>query len=529
MSSRKPLSILFVASEAAPFAKEGGLGDVVGALPKYLSRLGHDIRIVIPRYYSVDRAKYGLLTLPTTLLIPMGTIGNQYCGVSEGRLPGSEAPIYFLEHEGYYGRDGLYQQDGQGYLDNDNRFVFLSKGALELCKVLNFKPDVIHVHDWHTGIIPVLLNTSYLHDRFVGDSASLLTLHNMQHQGTFYPSLMNVLGVGWKHFNFLELEKDDQVNLLKGGVYHATLLNTVSEGYAREILTPEFGWGLEGVLKERSSDLYGILNGVDYEQWDPETDRFIAANYSSETARTGKAVCKRDLQNIMKLPTRDEVPLFGVVSRMVKQKGIDILAEAIPRILEMDIQFVMVGNGEPWAHFYFGDIAARYPEKFACFIGYDEALAHKVEAGSDFFVMPSAFEPCGLNQMYSLAYGTPPIVRATGGLQDSVENFDESSHSGDGFKFWDHNAKALFDTIGWAVYTYYNKPVALSALRKNGMKKRFTWDNAALKYEKLYKHAIARRRGREYYRNRFDEAPPADLKTMDLKNRLPKDLNKSNQ
>lgn len=503
MKPFKPLTILFAASEAAPFAKEGGLGDVVGALPKYLARLGHDVRVVIPRYYSVNREKYSLRMLPGTLVVPMGITGNQYCGVCEGRLPGCDVPIYFLEHEGYYGRAGLYQQDGQGYPDNDNRFVFLSKAALELCKMLDFAPDVIHAHDWHTAAIPVLLNTSYLHDRFVGDAASLLTLHNMQHQGNFYPGLMEVLGIGWKHFNFLELEKDDQVNLLKGGIYHATLLNTVSEGYAREIRTPEFGWGLEGVVQERCNDLYGILNGVDYEEWNPESDRFIAANYSSKTVKRGKAACKRDLQRIMGLPLRNDVPLLGVVSRMVRQKGTDLLAEAIPRILEMDVQFVMVGNGEPWAHFYFGDIAARHPEKFACFIGYNEALAHKVEAGADFFVMPSAFEPCGLNQMYSLAYGTPPIVRATGGLRDSVDNFVEATRAGTGFKFWSHSATALFDTVGWAVYTYYNNPSGLTALRKNGMKKRFTWDDAALKYEELYRQAIKRRRGPEYFRNRF--------------------------
>jgi starch synthase len=501
----KPLTILFAASEAAPYAKEGGLGDVVGGLPKYLARLGHDVRVVIPRYYSVNREKYNLRLLPGTLVVPMGIIGNQYCGVYEGRLPGCDVPVYFLEHEAYYGRPGLYQQDGQGYMDNDNRFVFLSKAALELCKMLHFTPDVVHAHDWHTGVLPLLLNTSYLHDRFVGDAASLLTLHNMQHQGNFYPGLMEVLGVGWKHFNYLELEKDDQVNLLKGGIYHATLLNTVSEGYAREIQTPEFGWGLEGVVADRRDDLYGILNGVDYEEWNPKSDRFIAANYSARTVKKGKAACKRDLQLAMGLPLRDDVPLFGVVSRMVRQKGTDLLAEAIPRILGMDVQFVMVGNGEPWAHFYFGDIAAQYPEKFACFIGYNEALAHKVEAGSDFFVMPSAFEPCGLNQMYSLAYGTPPVVRATGGLEDSVENFDEAKRTGTGFKFWNHNATALFDTIGWAVYTYFNNPDGLAALRKNGMAQRFTWDDAALKYEELYKLAIKRRRGAEYYRNRFGE------------------------
>jgi len=505
MNTKKPLSILFSASEAAPFAKEGGLGDVVGALPKYLAKMGHDVRVVIPRYYSVNREKYGLKLLPGTLVVPMGIIGHQYCGVYEGRLPGSDVPVYFLEHEGYYGRASLYTENGHGYLDNDNRFVFLSKASLELCKMLNFTPDVIHAHDWHTGIIPALLNTTYLHDRYVGDAASLLTLHNMQHQGNFYPGLMEVLGIGWKHFTYLELEKDDQVNLLKGGIYHATMLNTVSEGYAREIQGPEYGWGLEGAVRERSADLSGILNGVDYDEWNPATDRYIAANYTARTVKKGKAACKRDLQALLGLPQRDDVPLFGVVSRMVKQKGTDLLAAAIPKILEMDVQFVMVGNGEPWAHFYFGDIAAQYPEKFACFIGYDEPLAHKVEAGADFFVMPSAFEPCGLNQMYSLAYGTPPIVRATGGLEDSVENFNEQTLAGDGFKFYNLNATALYDTIGWAVYTFFNNPKGLAALRKNGMQKRFTWEAAAEKYQALYLEAISRRRGAEYYRNRFGE------------------------
>jgi starch synthase len=504
MKTTERLSLLFAASEAAPFAKEGGLGDVVGALPKYLARLGHDVRVVLPRYYSVNREKYKLRLLPGTLVVPMGIIGHMYCGVYEGRLPGSDVPVYFLEHEEFYGRAGLYQQNGKGYLDNDNRFVFLSKAALELCKMLDFHPDVIHAHDWHTAAIPALLNTSYLHDRFVGDSASLLTLHNMQHQGNFYPGLMELLGIGWKHFNYLDLEKDDQVNLLKGGINHATLLNTVSEGYASEIQTAEYGWGLEDVIRQRSNDLYGILNGVDYEEWDPSHDPFIAAKFSPRNMK-GKAVCKRDLQATLGLPQRDDVPLFGVVSRMVQQKGTDIIAEAIHRILEMDVQFVMVGNGEPWAHFYFGDIAAAHPDKFACYIGYNEALAHKVEAGADFFVMPSSFEPCGLNQMYSLAYGTPPIVRATGGLDDSVENFDEQTLTGDGLKFWQHTATALYDTIGWAAYTFYNNPKGLKALRKNGMKKRFTWEAAALKYDDLYRQAIQRRRGSEYYRNRFGE------------------------
>ena len=487
-----PLRILFAASEAAPFAKTGGLGEVVGDLPRYLHARGHDVRVVLPRYYSIDPQRYDLQRLPGCLVVPMGIIGPMYCSVWEGRLPKSDVPVYFLEHEGFYGRDGIYGVDNVGFMDNDNRYVFLSRAALELPKLLGWQPDILHAHDWHTAAIPVFLNTVCKEDPLVGNAASILTLHNMQYQGNFYPGLMEVLGIGWQHFTFLELEKDDQVNLLKGGICHATLLNTVSRGYAREIQTPAYGWGLEGVLQERCADLRGILNGVDYSEWNPETDRHLPANYSADDL-AGKAICKQALQRHFGLPERD-VPLFGIVSRMVPQKGTDLLAEAIHRMIKLDLQLVVVGNGEPWAHFFFGGMAHRHPEKVGCFIGYDNTLAHLVEAGADFFLMPSAFEPCGLNQMYSLAYGTPPIVRATGVLDDSVENFDEASLTGDGFKFWSQTAAALYDTVGWAVWTYYNNPQGLAALRANGMAKRFTWDASAAQYEAMYQEALRRKR-----------------------------------
>jgi len=348
-------------------------------------------------------------------------------------------------------------------------------------------------HDWHTAAVPIFLNTSCRNEPHLCNAASILTIHNIQHQGNFYPGLMEVLDIGWEHFTFLELEKDDQVNLLKGGICHATLLNTVSRGYAREIQTPEYGWGLEGVVKERAADLYGILNGVDYDEWNPAIDRYLPATYTADDL-SGKAVCKRALQRRFGLPELD-LPLFGVVSRMVPQKGTDLLAEAIHNMITLDLQVVVVGNGEPWAHFFFGGMAHRHPDKVGCFIGYDNELAHLVEAGSDFFLMPSAFEPCGLNQMYSLAYGTPPIVRATGGLDDSVENFDESTLSGDGFKFWSYSATALYDTVGWATWTWYNNRRGLAALRRNGMAKRFTWEESALKYDQMYREALKRKRG----------------------------------
>jgi len=490
------LKILFAASEAAPFAKTGGLGEVVGDLPRYLHALGHDVRVVLPRYYTIDPEKYGLKLLPGSLVVPMGIIGEMYCGVWEGRLPKSEVPVYLLEHQGLYGRDGIYGVDNVGFMDNDNRYVFLSRAALELPKMLlGWQPDILHAHDWHTAAIPLFLNSSYRNDPLVGNAASILTIHNMQHQGEFYPGLMEVLDVGWEHFTFLELEKDDQVNLLKGGIYHATLLNTVSQGYAREIQTPLYGWGLEGVMRERSADLYGILNGVDYDEWNPATDHYLPATYTVDDL-SGKAVCKQALQRRFGLPEID-VPLFGIVSRMVPQKGTDLLAEAIHQMIKLDLQVVVVGNGEPWAHFFFGGMAHRHPDKVGCHIGYDNPLAHLVEAGSDFFLMPSAFEPCGLNQMYSLAYGTPPVVRATGGLDDSIENFDETTLCGDGFKFWTQTSAALFNTVGWATWTYYNNQAGLASLRKNGMVKRFTWEESALKYEDMYREAVRRRRGEQ--------------------------------
>ncbi|GFO59793.1 glycogen synthase 1 [Geomonas silvestris] len=492
------LNLLITASEAVPFAKEGGLADVVGILPKFLKTQGHDVRVVMPRYYKVDRDRYRLRLLPGTLVVPMGIIGEMYCGVYEGRLPGSEVPIYFLEHERFYGRDSLYEVDNKGYIDNDNRFIFLSRASLELCRMIDFAPDIVHAHDWHTAAVPVFMNTLYRSDHYLKEAASVLTIHNMQHQGSFYEGAMDVLGIGWQHFTHLGLEMDNQVNLLKGGIYHSTVINTVSEGYAREMQTPEYGWGLEGVVRERSGELCGILNGVDYEEWNPETDPLIPATYSARDL-SGKAVCKQELQRAMGLPERADVPLIGLVSRLVKQKGIDVLAEALPRLLAMDVQFVLLGAGEPWAHFYFGGMAGSHPDRFACRIGYDNKLAHQIEAGCDFFLMPSAFEPCGLNQMFSLRYGTIPIVRATGGLDDSVHNLDSGNRTGTGFKFWTLSAGALFDTVGWAVHTWYHDKEMIEILRQNGMAERFTWDEAAKKYDRLYRHALQARLGAARY------------------------------
>jgi starch synthase len=478
-------NVLFIASECAPFAKTGGLGDVIGVLPKYIRKLGHNVKVVIPRYSVVDINKYGLEKLIPPLGVPMGIAGEWWCGVYKGYLPNSDVEIYFIEHEGFYGRKDLYNaEDGTGYIDNDNRFMFLSKAALQLSKMINFKPDIIHINDWHTSMVPHMLKTYYKNDPHFSSATTVLTIHNMQYQGVFYSGVMDVLG-SWEYY--FDYEFNGKVNFLKGGMYLSDMVTTVSEGYAREIQTAEFAYGLEGVAKDINYKLVGILNGVDYEEWNPEADRLIPANYS-ENDLSGKYVCKEALQKRFKLPLRD-VPIFGIVSRLVHQKGVDILAEAIYRILSLDVQFILVGNGEPWAHFFFGKIAYENSDKFGCFIGYDNELAHLVEAGADFFVMPSRFEPCGLNQMYSLRYGTPPVVHAVGGLNDTVENFDEQTGNGTGFKFYGLNANNLFNTIGWATYTYYNLKDKLINLRKNGMQKRFTWDDSARKYLDVYRRA----------------------------------------
>jgi len=486
------MNILIAASEVVPFAKSGGLADVAGALPKALAALGHDVRVVMPRYYIVDKEKYALKPLEGSLGVPMGSMGQAWAGVLEGVLPGSDVPVYFIEHEGFFGRKGLYDEDGEGYGDNDNRFIFFSKAVMQLAKMLRFKPDVIHANDWHTAAIPILLNTSYAFDSDFKGTGALLSIHNLQHQGKFYKGAMDVLGVGWEHYNADELEEYQGINLLKGGIVHADAINAVSRKYAQEIRTPEFGWGLDGLIDKNAYKLYGILNGVDYDEWSPAVDTLIAQRYDLDDLQ-GKQACKKALQEQFNLPQRSDVPVIGLVGRLAEQKGITLLSAAIWNLMELDIQIVLLGTGEKWAEHFFSDIASKYPQKFACYIGYQNDLAHQIEAGSDLFLMPSLFEPCGLNQIYSLRYGTVPIVRATGGLDDTIENYQSESKSGTGFKFYDATPEALSGTVKWAVDIWYNDKSGFDQLRHTAMQKRFDWSEAAKGYEDLYRHIIGGR------------------------------------
>ncbi|HVY38651.1 MAG TPA: glycogen synthase GlgA [Polyangia bacterium] len=487
------LKVLFVASECAPFAKTGGLADVAGALPKALRARGIDVRVVMPLYAGMPWNDFeildGLLTVPTWW-------GPARARVRTGRLPDSEVPLYCLEFNRYFDRPYLYGPPGDGYSDNLERFTFLSRGTLEICKALGFVPDVIHCNDWQTALIPVYVNTvewmQPLHA-----SATIYSIHNLAYQGVFDGNAMFITGLGREHYNPGELEHFGAMNLTKGALYHSTLLSTVSPTYAREIQTGAYGNGLDGVLSARSSDLIGILNGIDTDEWNPSADRHLPAAFSAADL-SGKAACKAALQKEAGFAVRPDVPLFGVIGRLTSQKGFDVLAHALDRVLSWDVQLVLLGTGDPDAERFFAWADAQRGDRFRAWLRFDNGRAHRIEAGSDFFLMPSRFEPCGLNQMYSLRYGTLPVVRATGGLVDTVQNYDEQTGGGTGFMFADLAPESLANTIGWAVSTWFDRPAHIKTMRQRAMQQDNSWDRAAAAYEDLYLRAYERRRGHPF-------------------------------
>lgn len=487
--AHKKLNILFVAAEVVPFAKTGGLADVAGALPKALAKRGHQIIVVMPRYYKIDPS--ALTKLEHSLGVPMGPMGELWAGVYSATLPNSTVPIYFIDYEYFFGREELYDANSQPYSDNDNRFIFLSKAALQLCKMLHFTPDIVHANDWHTAALPILLKTRFVHD--FAHAASVLSIHNLQHQGNFFKGGIDVMEVGWEHYNPLEFESYDRLNLLKGGIAHADAVTTVSKKYAQEIQTPEYGFGLQEHIRAHAHKLFGILNGVDYEEWSPAVDPLIVQNFDANNF-DGKLACKRHLQEHFNLERRDDVAMIGFVGRFAEQKGIGMIAGIIDGLLDLDVQVVMLGNGEAWAQDYFSSVAARRGSVFGLHVGYSNTLAHMIEAGSDLFLMPSVFEPCGLNQIYSLRYGTLPIVRATGGLDDTIENFDQSNPKSNGFKFHHATNEALYFTAKWAIDTFYKNPKAFLAMQKYAMSLEFSWEAAAREYEDVYAYALAKKK-----------------------------------
>lgn len=485
--SKKKLNILFAASEVVPYAKTGGLADVAGALPKAIKELGHNIIVVMPRYYQIDKADLRKLEAP--LGVPMGIMGEFWAAVYTTTLPNSKVPIYFIDYEEYFGRSKLYENEwGESFKDNDNRFIFFSKAVLQLSNMLNFAPDIVHANDWHTATIPLLMRTRFYHD--FAYAKSVLTIHNLQHQGHFFKGAVDVLEVGWNYFNAHDLESHDGVNFLKAGISRADAVTTVSKKYAEEIQTHEFGFGLEHHIQAHAHKVYGILNGVDYDEWNPSVDKHIAKKYDVDDM-SGKLECKRDIQKHFGLELRGDVALIGFVGRFVEQKGIGMIASILNSILDFDVQIVVLGTGEKWAEDFFSTTSYHRPN-FAVHVGYSDALAHKIEAGSDMFLMPSLFEPCGLNQIYSLRYGTLPIVRATGGLDDTIHNYDEFHESGNGFKFFEASNDALYHTIKWALDLYYNSPDSFKEMQKRAMSEYFGWDSAALEYVDIYKNILGR-------------------------------------
>ncbi len=484
------LKILFTSSEVVPFAKTGGLADVSGVLPRAIKAEGHDVRVVMPKYKVVDNRKFGLRNLTKSLAIP---VGNETAVVSilEGELERG-IPVYFIDYEPYFAREELYGTPEGAYEDNAERFILFSRALLEAVKAIGFQPDVIHCNDWQTGLIPVYLKTLYKNDPFFKRTATVMTIHNIAYQGTFPGKALDLAGLSEAEFTPDRLEFYGQVNFLKGGMVYADVLNTVSVTYSKEIQSsPEFGYGLEGVLAHRSRDLYGILNGIDYDEWNPAKDRFIAVNYTLGEIDK-KRECKKALLKENNLPVNLERPLAGIVSRLARQKGLDIIGEAIEEIMGLDLYFILLGTGEEEYHKLFSRIGKKYPGKAAIHITFDNGLAHRIYAGCDLFLMPSRYEPCGLGQLISLAYGTASIVNPTGGLADTIEEFEPDTGRGNGFLLGEFSVAGLVDALKKAVTVYRNKE-AWQKLVNNMMQANFSWAASMKEYVKLYQKAIDKR------------------------------------
>jgi starch synthase len=475
-----------VASEAVPLAKTGGLADVVGALSRELARLGHNVRLVLPRYKDFgdmvkDLAEIGTIQvpagpIPVDVTIETGTLNN--------------VSLVFLRYDPFFARENLYGEAGRDYPDNLARFALFARAALEACRLLNWNPDILHAHDWQAALAVVYVKTLYQSEPRWASCRTLFTIHNMGYQGIFPAAEYGTTGLPWSEYTPDRLEFFGQVNLLKGGIIYADLLNTVSPTYAREIQTPEFGYGLEGVLQTRKDRLFGIINGIDYEQWNPSTDPYLPAHYSARDA-TGKNTCKTVLQREMKLPAR-KVPLLAIVSRLVAQKGIDLVLDILADLLPLEVQMVLLGTGDPSFEARLTSVQDRYPKKFAVRLGFNEALAHRIEGGADMFLMPSRYEPCGLNQLYSLSYGTVPIVRKTGGLADTVVPYlpGGKTGKGTGFVFESPHPEVLFSTVLLALQVFRDQE-EWQRIMLRGMRQDFSWRHSAREYVKLYEKTIA--------------------------------------
>ncbi|MBU1937648.1 glycogen synthase GlgA [bacterium] len=482
-------NILMVASEVVPFAKTGGLADVCGALPKALQGLGHDVRLLMPLYKQVDVKEHRIRRAADLKNIPL-KIGSDEIHIDfrTGKLPDSKVKTYFLDYDEFYNRDELYvdPETGKDYPDNDRRFIALSRAAFALCESLDWIPDVIHCHDWQTALIPLLINSE---ERFTG-TRTVLTIHNLGYQGNFPPETTELIG-DYAHLMqpMGPMEYYGKVSFLKTGILFANKLNAVSPTYAREIQgSEEYGYGFQGILQERAADLVGILNGLDVDIWNPRSDSDIAVNYDVKSLdkkiENKKALCER-----VGFTFSETVPLFGVISRLADQKGFDLFAEIEEALVALPFQFVLLGTGDKKYEELFRQLAQTNPKKFHTIIGFNNKLAHRIEAGVDCFMMPSRYEPCGLNQMMSMRYGTVPLVRATGGLADTVIDIDAEPKRGNGFTFDDYDSELLLKTIERAVKVFEDQS-RWKAMQERGMKQDFSWKASAKKYGELYEQAL---------------------------------------
>jgi starch synthase len=481
------MKVLIASPEIYPFVKTGGLADVTGALPKALKKLGIDVRVILPKHKGIEERgfpmkykNYKITCQVSQSLVDAEIVESEYDGIT----------TYLVENDEYYYRDYLYSTPDGDYLDNAERFIFFAKSILEAMKVTDFIPDVLHCNDWETSLSPVFLKSLAKDDPLLRKIATLLTIHNLGYQGIFWHYDMHLLNIGWEYFTPDALEFFGHINFLKGGIVFSDILNTVSRQYSKEIQTTEFGCGLEGILTTRKNDLYGIVNGIDYEEWNPEKDQHIPARYS-EKDPANKKICKAALQQEYGLPVIESMPLIGTISRLADQKGFDLIASSLGDMLSKGVQYIILGTGERKYHDLFTQLAKQFPKSFGVKIAYDNRLAHLIEAGSDMFLMPSQYEPCGLNQLYSLKYGTVPIVRGVGGLEDTIIDYTTSPDTGTGFKFYDYTEKALLDVIERALAVYKKQSIWQSLIRKC-MNEDFSWEKSAKEYAELYKKAIAK-------------------------------------
>ncbi|MFW5727181.1 MAG: glycogen synthase [Spirochaetia bacterium] len=484
------MKIFMIASEAVPFAKTGGLADIVNSLSKKLSLLGHDVRVLMPRYASISTENF----VPVTddLAVPI-RFEEEKCGIKQGLLPNSEVPVYFLEHPAFSKRPGYYGSNGSSpYRDNHYRFALLSRSVFPLCRHLDWIPDILHSHDWQAALVTAYQREFELEQEFC-QSRSIFTIHNIGYQGIFSKHDLHTTQLSWETCSKNAAAVDSSLNFMQCGILNADAITTVSPTYAKEIQTEEFGHGMEKLLLQRGASLYGILNGADYDEWDPAHDPHIPQPYSAEDL-AGKYAAKAKLQEKLGLPVDDSVPLIGLVSRLAAQKGFYELCDphrgALQRICrEMSVQAVVLGTGEEWIETELLQLQRHLPN-LKVKTTFSDSLAHQIEAGSDLFLMPSRYEPCGLNQIYSLRYGTLPIVRETGGLADTVENYDSQSGEGTGFMFRDLSPESIFHTTEWAVSTWYERPEHFRRMQKRAMKRHFSWKDSAAHYVDLYEKLL---------------------------------------